>query len=405
MSSAVLRCWGLLATLGAVSACAVDPVDLSGKACPCAGEYTCVQGVCVRGGVDGGLQRDSGPDPEADAGPDCGSPGVYRIERFEAGWRTEGSLGWRWVTAADARGTDLLRYTVVLGPDAPSVEACACALGRGAACEDGVRVLDERTNPELAHDTRSNQTGGPEPVRSTVSAGLEADTVYAAALLAFDTRGGASRSSVALNRTTRPALRARTVFDGGAIGAGYTIPGCFEVGAEGYRYRVSCPPPLAARGGCRVEEDPCTERWPGTQADDWLCESEVHPEHEATCWVTLRWQELDLPIDVPSGAFDEAYLEIALAIDGTPANYGEAYILVGGGDGGSTSYGIRTGEVALRAGAAQHLYRLPLGAMTREDGAHLEGSALRDGRLDRVSLGAIFAHGTTIHVSRVAIRY
>lgn len=384
----------LLALLWSVSGCSVDPVDLSGKSCPCEGGWHCVDGECVAG--------------QPDAGPGCGEPGNYELQSFAAGWRTQNALQWAWETAPDVEGDDLLHATVVIGTDEPEVERCACALARGERCDESadLRVVDDTDNPELAYDTRDNRTGGPEPVRSTVTSGLEPDTVYAATLLAFDTTGGVSRTPVAFNRTGREAERAVTVFDDGTTENGYPIPACFETGADGFTHYVQCPPPEGERGGCKIEADPCPEdsRWPGASSDAWLCEPDVHPDHESTCWVTLRWQELALPLDsITSGAFAEAFLEFEATLEGEPSNYGEAYLALQGPS-GTKHWGLR-GELALRGEGETHVYQVPLHALTSEDGTPMDWSDLQGRQIYRVSVGGFFTHGRAVSVHSFAIRY
>jgi len=147
----------LLAALWGAVGCSVAPVDLTGKACPCVDGWHCADGGCVAG--------------ERDGGAGCGEEGRYRVLGFAAGWRTANALQWTWETAPDVDGGDLLYASVVIGRDEARVDQCACALGRGEPCDEGPElwIVDESDNPELAHDTRTNRTGSPEPVRSTVT--------------------------------------------------------------------------------------------------------------------------------------------------------------------------------------------------------------------------------------------
>lgn len=384
---------GALFALPVLLGCAVDPVNLMDRSCPCSHGWRCVDQVCV-------------PDTST---AECGGGGAYEVRDFAAGWRTENALHWTWGTAPDVDGRDLTHLTVVLGEDAAEVERCACALGAGGTCDENeaLRVIDETVNPELAYDTRSNLTDGPEPVRSTVTSGLRHDTVYAATLLAFDTRDAVSRTEMAFNRTGRRAERSVSVFDRGRVGRGYSIPTCAELDEQGYSYTVMCPPPTAERGGCKVDEDPCPagREWPGSRSDDWLCETDEHPAHAPVCWVTMRWQELDLPLaTLPAGAFADAYIEFVMTMDGQPSNYGVVYLVLTDAEGTATTWGLR-GELALRSGEMATVYQVPLRALTLEDGSGMEWSDIEGERLYRVSVGGIFAHGQTVRFETIGIRF
>jgi hypothetical protein len=110
--------------------CAVDDVELAGKACPCVSGFVCdvARNTCVRE-VDGAPVRDGG---ERDA-----PPGGFVIHHFGPSWRTSRSVRWEWEVSGNA--DEFAEYQVIVGASEDAVRRQDSTTG----------VFDRRINPEL----------------------------------------------------------------------------------------------------------------------------------------------------------------------------------------------------------------------------------------------------------------
>lgn len=374
-----LRIGSLMLGLLLVS-CSVADVDLTGKDCPCPGDWFCTDGVCA-------------PLP-----PECGQSGRYGLSRFDAAWSAENTLHFSWeVPETTDRGT-LDEFVLVVGTDEAEVEACACALAAGARdCgESTARVIRRDENPELGHDTRSNRTNFRDPVRESSVAGLSPDTVYAAQLLAVDTAGGVFRTPSLFHRTTRPTAFAIPFFEGTSAADAYSFPSCASETEAGYRYTVECSPPEGMRESCDAGP-PCNE-------DSWVCDDDPERPRQPSCWSSFAWKyERDAPVSpVTPGGFGDAYLEVR-ATHSEPSNYGDLYLRGTNAEGEQAWYGLR-GPFALRGGDA-HRYQVALGALTTEEGVPLTSEHFEGLRIDEVRIGGLFTDKSSVTVQAIAVRY
>ncbi len=72
------------------AACVLDPIDASGRPCPCAMDFVCVDGRCVAPAA--AEQPDAGRQRGADAGADAAEPGIDAGTRVDAGPRLDAGL-------------------------------------------------------------------------------------------------------------------------------------------------------------------------------------------------------------------------------------------------------------------------------------------------------------------------
>ena len=171
-----------LALLGAgPSACVLDPIDYTGKACPCPDGWRCQAEVCV-----------------SSAGSSC-TPRIVPTG-FRVAWATPNSLRWSWDSAGNI--DDFSAYRLVIGPSKQSV-----ATGSGAT------VFTAEQNPELGMFNVLHTTVV-DPVTATITDGLEPATTYHAKLVAVDSAGCEHASDVLTGKTSVGPSSTVPLFDG-----------------------------------------------------------------------------------------------------------------------------------------------------------------------------------------------
>lgn len=163
--------------LTAFSACVLPDIDFTGKTCPChEPEFRCneVTSTCEREG-----------DSTAVTGGDCTPLAVS--QGFRIGWETPNGIYWQWDPPANL---DMVQsYRIVLGPTEDAVLR-----------EVGATTFTAPGNPELG-GTHLVKTDGVDPVRATITGGLQPSTTYFAKLVTTDNAGCGHASNV-LSATT-----------------------------------------------------------------------------------------------------------------------------------------------------------------------------------------------------------
>lgn len=338
-----------------LTACVVADVDLEGKACPCAPGWTCDEPsqICVRD--DDGEQA-----------------GAFEVVSFAADWSTPHAIHWTWEVVGDA--ADFHAWEVHLAASAEALDAGT-----------DVIVVDGTTNPELDRFFLRN-TESDEPVVGTVTRDLEPEREYFARLHVLDTAGGRSTSAnVAVRATTAAPIDGVAIFaDDEPFPPGYALPVCYA--------RSDATPHSGTHHyelvhGCTAGGDPsCTHDDPGATVE---------------CWENLRWQDMaiDLGPDFAASEFNDAYIEMWVAIDVSAVTSGAA------GHGWWAQLRLRAADtlwsydpLTLPADGAYHRHELPL-AQVGLDHATLGGV------VQGLDVGSEWAHGTVIRVDEAWIRW
>ncbi|HBQ10228.1 MAG: hypothetical protein RLP09_25635 [Sandaracinaceae bacterium] len=399
----------VLATSLFSSSCAVDDVSLVGKLCPCQREgYLCVAGTCQ---------------PEGS----CGGGGLYQVGDLEAEWTTPHVVHWTWNRLDDTDPSPLEAVEIIVGTaeeNAFAVERCACRRALGQDCDpaSGVRVIGPAEYRELAFDKLLGNTMDAHNVREVATLGLEPDTRHAAVLVSRDRSLAGDRpltsvSNVAFARTQPMPRDLITVFDEvtpPSFGATYPDASCNpHVDGLGYRHQVACPPRPDLRGRCKTDEEPCPESWPGDDIDAWLCEPDIHPEPESACWISFRWQGLDVPVSprpLRPGRFETAYYEItATMTSDLDLDYVEFETRL-------TDEVARDweefgrGGLRMRGDGVEHVYEIPLRSLIDkvEEGVflpHTPEDLAAEQALTWLRIGSNFAHGADLHIRSIRLRF
>jgi hypothetical protein len=361
--------------------CVLEPVDLDGKACPCASGWVCdpdtqtcragaVDPASSTGGSSGLAETSTGGNPSstsADPGTSTTGaiPGRFDVVSFSADWSTPESIHWTWEVEGDE--ADFHAWEIHVAADE-------------AGLDTSPQVYDGDTNPELGRFVLKN-TAGVDPVVASLTRGLEPSTEYVARLFVFDTSGGVSQSSnLAVRRTSDAPTQSLLLFDDEPIPAGsYPLPECLQrsemAPAEGSHH-------LSASLWCDAEAGA-------------VCEQPLQPGVE--CWENLRLESLQLSLDgLGGGDLSDAFLEFSLAIDVPDGVEGHGWW---------GSAGVRIGEgtreyspLTYPADGAYHRFQVPLTQM----GIGLDelGETLQGPRL-----GSQWQHGSTLRLDAVYVRW
>ena len=379
-----MRIIASLSPLGLLLGCVLQPVDLDGKACPCASGWVCDEATQTCRGASMGTTgfASTGPASTSTGEPlastsDGSSSGSsvdtsgdgptarFEVLAFSADWSTPESIHWTWDVSGEE--ADFHAWEVWVAAD-------ESALTNGA----GVQVFDGATNPELDRFVLKN-TEGVDPVVGTLTRGLAPGTDYFAKLIVFDTSGGRSESpNVAVRTTTVAPTEAVVVFaDDPLAGGAYPLPVCFT------RSDVA---PYAGTHGFAVEL--------GCTAADATCE---RPDPAvAECWENLRLQQMSIPLTgLGGGDLTDAFLEFHLAIDAPDATEGHGWWSMAGIhiEGQNFAYAPLT----IPATAQYERFQVPLAVL---------GVTLDDlGSLTRFYVGSTWQNGADLRVDEVRIRW
>jgi len=377
-----------------LAACTVDPLDISGKPCPCDDGFSCVNDRCV-------------------ASVCSETPGTFMVDNLVGAWSTMNTIAWDWETPGETSGADLAGYKLVVGQNEQAVRDCACTVGAGGACapDANARVIDTDENFELGHFTLSRDTGGVDQVLRTISYEHEPDTEYVAILVALDTAGGSRSTNLARRRTTRPTSDEIIIAGFGPLGDGqYPAPCCIYGvdhgdGSYSLDYSILCEP----------EAGPLADGFDGTACP--TSAATECPDHsidvmgetrESSCFVNYRLQGLRRDLSpIQEGGFAEAFLEFDIELSGGQ-NSGYSEFFIGVDDNppaGDLAVNWWMKLVPVRVEA--RTYQIPLHRL-RESGDLIRDIGWTDINahiLQTFRVGGVFTNEQTLSVSNVRIRH
>jgi hypothetical protein len=352
----------------AAAACSVDPLELTGKRCPCTSGFVCdtATDACVPEGDAGALPADAGDAGDA-AARDAG--GRIVVFNLRSTWATGNGIRWDWQVLGDADQFD--RYELVTGPRAEDVRARSSSTKR----------WDAATNPELGRfgGRGSDPTQRPFGMWTVTDGHGEGQTVFAQ-VIAYDRAGGTTVTEIPSETTTRPratlVLYENAIADGGAPTPGATkvsTQNPFE-GAQCLEQKVDCAGAAScAKSGGVLGMD-------GKTASG---------------------------IDVTD--FDRAYLELAIRGARLPGQFSDVTLAIGA-DGCGAPCRMRFSGVSFGPAPAEWRgVQLPLRVLRRNDGT---GAALnyaelgnRSYRVHGFLLSGTWADGTTVGLDQARIRW
>lgn len=358
------------AALAASAACSVDPLDLSGKRCPCADGFVCDDATesCVAAGslvADGGAADDAQADaPARDAG------GRITVFELRAVWQTGNAIRWDWKVLGDAAHFD--RYELVIGPRAEDVRARASSTTR----------FDPKTSPELgSFGGRVVPAPAARPFSTfTVTGDLKEGQTVFAQVVAYDDAGGTTESDVASATTTRPRATL-LLYDEGLPEGGALTPAATKTSASNPFAGAQC---LEQKVGC------------GGAAS---CDRSA-----GILGITGKTAN---GIDVTD--FDRAYLELAVRGARLPDAYSDVTLVLGG-DACGAPCRMRFGGVSFAASPdGWQRVQIPLRFLKRNDGA---GAGLnyaelgnRNFRVNGFLLSGTWSAGTAVGLDQVRLRW
>ena len=302
------------------------------------------------GRVDGGVDA-----VEVDGGSDAGAGVVpVSISGLRVAWSTPHGIRWRWTRTGDA--VDFAQYELVMGPTALDVTTRS---GRA-------RVISQEENPELGVYTLP-QTGGMDPVVTTLIDGLTPSTHYFAQLVVTHADRSTTATLVAEADTAPMTTTALALFDDAAA-IGYSIPTTFV---------LSMDRPMASRT-CYRFVSACAER-------------------PSPCWEHLRRQGFNLAAPMPSEAFTGAYLEVSIASNASVPTYYGTFRLQVGDAVASDTYQVE--GITIRNVDAYRTYEIPLSALPGMTWAETQRG------LREVGVGGNWSEGAIVRVDEARIRW
>lgn len=335
----------------AALACRVDPVDLSGRPCPCAPGWICesAQNVCVL-------------EPP--------NEGAVSVSNLRATWTTPNAIFWEW----DSEGSpdQLRRFELLVGPSEAAV----------AARSEGVVIFTEAQNPELGRFLLP-RVGGEDPVRSTITDLHQPDTLYFAQLIATDITGKRWATGYSSARTTLAPTQEIVVFSEDQT-AGFSVPAELIRSSEApyqgswhYQYTKSC-----GSGG--------------------------------SCFENLRRMGMAIPlVRTPTGQdliregdyLTTAFIELAVANEARSASFwSEVWLAYGNCLSCSTrSCRYAFHPFTIRPGGAYRLIQVPLRVLEAPQGPAPYGQ-LSQG-LCEFNLGGLWESNAPVRIDGVRIRW
>lgn len=333
------------------AACTIDDIDLRGRSCPCAEGWTCdvTTNRCVEQTVG------------------FSDAGAIDVVSFTAEWATPNAIRWRWELSG--RSEDFFAFQLALGTSHEEV-AARSGLVTGA------------DNPELDR-FELPRTSGVDPVVSTITYDLEPDTDYFAQLIVIDTASAESTSPNVANEHTAdsPVASIDIMLDAAPL-PGRTQPSCMmlssesSAGPQAYAYSHHC----AADGTASMVCQPVAPSAP-------------------LCWENVFLEDMQIavaPESFPLGAFDEAYLEVAVRVDDSQhAWWSTAGLRPIGGTELRSINGI-----TYRANGAYrvHQFKLTELGITYDE-------IVQAGGLQTFYIGSAWSDGATVRFDEVRIRW
>lgn len=357
-----MRVWSLrnlAPILITVGACSVS-VDLDDRACPCGDGWVCddQRSVCVPSAV--GICARPGA-----------TPGSVAIDDFRFAYATGESIRVEWDIADDS---ELLRFEVDLADREEQLNT-----------PGEFRTITSETNPELGRMFLPRAMDI-DPVRATTVRELENRLEpYFARLVVFDTSGGVSCSqSVAAQTTVNDDERLVLIEDD--IPRGRRQPVCIQFQPDRERSFMNSAGHHEYVVQCSL--DGCTD------------------DGRTTCFENVRFQELGIDASqITMADFRRAYLEMAVAVEGSEAFWSELGVTVSDG---TTNRTYSVGTITLRTDGNYHVYQVPLREMDcrREDcgmATPLTSDAFT--RITGFRVGSEFRSGARVRVDAVSVRW
>ncbi len=383
LGSRDMRSIAPLALCGLLQGCVLQPVDLDGKACPCASGWVCDGATQTCRTASAGATSSSTGDPPASdssttsdpasstSGRAASSSGDEATSRFDvlafsADWSTPESIHWTWeVVGAEA---DFHAWEIWIATDEDALTS-----GRD------VQVFDGTTNPELDRFVLKN-TQGVDPVVGALTRGLLPGTEYFARLVVFDTAGGRTESPNVGVRSTNAAPTEEVVIfaDDPLQSGGYPLPACFtrsEVAPHAGTHD------FAVQLGCTADEATCGRPDPSV----------------VDCWENLRLQQLSIPlVGLGGGDLSDAFLEFHISIEAPEATEGHGWWSMAGIHLEDRNFAYA--PLTIPASGEYHRFQLPLSVL---------GVTLRDlpSPLSRVYVGSTWQNGSQLRVDEIRVRW
>ncbi len=349
-------CWLMCTiTAGLLCGCVIDDIPIEGKACgpeaPCPDGLSCIKSACTN------------------------APPAFTVAEFRPLWTTPNTVRWSWQPQGDE--ADFGQYKVVMGISDDELEvARALAL----AGEEGPGVWTLKENPELGLYTFVNADN---LVTATTTDALEPNAEYRAQLLTYDTAANVHTSATAVAVTSQFALNSVPIFD--------------DANPNGTpRNGPKTPSPTFEDNAALAYEGSLYLYWPGFA---------IAPANSFD-HIGLRTIATDAnKFDV---AFDGAFLEIALAIDGESVTpWARLRIGFGTPADACTGQGFYdVSPIAFRADGAYQLLQVPLAAFLEQDGTMpLTATDIETRSICEVSLARRWAVGESLRIDAISLRW
>jgi hypothetical protein len=248
---------------------------------------------------------------------------VQESTDFQAAYATPYSIHWTWPALSTASQQALSYFEVVVGPTKDDV------LNRTSACT----VWTKTQNPELAY-AQILHSMTYEPVTRTITDELQPGTTYWAQLVAVDTAGGRSGSSVASGTTLACPLGDIPVFRDKFGGWVLPCAGQTRCGQTPPSLTFTTPSAVCPNDTATVPSDKCLAELDaqctlgvvgsGCPAGCGWCPScggsPAYCLDSQGCDDVLHIGGLGAPLGaITTKAFSTAYLELAFEADGTAA--------------------------------------------------------------------------------------
>ncbi len=294
---------------------------------------------------------DSG-EPPLDASPDAAPPpGLATVDSFEIGWATETNAYWQWAVSIAADDFD--RFELVTGPTTDVVRARA----------DSSTLWGSAQNPELGF----LEIPSGDPVTHTLTVGHPPGSRVFGQLAVWDTRGGVTFSEVVSIQLLSPT--AEIVLFADADTAGYSIPASYARSA--------------------------TDPYAGTYCYEFTC-------GPSDCFENLRRQNIAVDVSaIPADAFDGAFFEFALRLDGPPEARPSYWsdVRLGFADGSLLGFHWIT-----FSRGPYRVIQIPLAQLTSADGA-LTPALTSSTLLDEFWVGGQWPADTAVRFDEARIRW
>lgn len=329
------------------ASCFFDPVDYTGKTCPCpAPDFVCNEATSL-------CEPSGGPAGTSSTGGACA--GVFVPERFRTAWTTPNTIAWQWDAPPKEEAASFGTYRIVIGTSQASVVA-----------GNDVVTFGPNENPELGQPGLTEASDS-DRVERSITDGLAPGTTYFGMLVTTDNAGCEQRSTV---------IEARTGF----------APG------DAFALFVDDPPDGVGFLPATVTIESCAVT--GSQCVSWTSPVDDYEN--------VRLQFTADPSAVAGmsvGDFDAAFLEIRV---GTDATVGPAWGDIRLGCNGEH---FSVNPMPFRANGTMRTYQIPLRVMANtEDGAPLTRDDVATGASE-FGVGSAWSPGAHVWMDDVYLRW